>query len=294
MLSDCGCIYVAFGRPYLVQALNSLRSLRRYSPDIPVCILTNVKAGPPEEFEPWNAAADVWLHVDAADDKNRYYKTDLPRYTPFSRTLFLDCDTEILTDITPIFAFLDYWDIALCLKAEGYMPLKEKGRQIVLDGSAAVFELPHWNSGVMLFAGNQRVSDFFQLWSQFYKSGATKYDQVSLVEALFRCSARILSLDARWNGGRNWGASRPDQRRYVLHYMHDIDDELAENLMRIDLEVFGHEPKNGATFGARTESFLRKRQIAHLQKKGRKWQARWLRLLYRIKRRLGRAAAKLW
>jgi len=287
--SDAGCFYVAFGRPYLIQALNSMRSLRKHSPGIPVCILTNSKPTPPAAFKEWDPSIDVWLYVEAEDEQNRNYKTDLFRYTPFSKTLFLDCDTEILNDITPAFGFLDYWDMALHLKDEGYAPQKEKGRQIVLNGSAAIFELPHWNSGVILFRRQPCVSEFFKLWNQYYRAGTTKYDQVSLVEALFRCSCRVLSLDARWNGGRDWGSHRTDQKRYILHYMRDIPDELGKTLITLDVETYGREPRGGIIGAATTEQFVTSSQISRLNRSGHKWQARWRRLVRFITRQFTRS-----
>jgi hypothetical protein len=254
-----GCMYVAFGRPYLIQALNSVRSLRRASPSVPVCILTNALPEPPAAFHEWNSSSDVWLSVDAADDDNRLFKTDLVRYTPFDRTLYLDSDTEVLGDLTGMFRFLDYWDLALRLREEGYSPLKEKGRQTVLDGAAAIADLPHWNGGVVLFASNARVEEFFSLWNSYYRAGGIPFDQVSLVEAAFRSSCRILSLDGRWNGGHQWGRDRPDQTRYVLHYTFHIDDSLAEKLQTLDRLIFGEAVAVDAAGSSGTAEFVHAR-----------------------------------
>ena len=229
-----GCIFVAFGRPYLIQALNSVQSLRKVSPSVPVCVLTNSLLEPPSAFADWDRNNDIWIYVEASDNQNRLFKTDLLRYTPFEKTLYLDCDTEVLQDVTSMFGFLCHWDIAFRLKEEGYSPQKEKGRQTVLNGKAAIFELPHWNSGVFLFKANPRVEEFFALWNKHFRAGKIQYDQVALVEAIFRSSCRILSLDARWNAGKSWGAERPNQKQYILHYMHDIDERIARQLLNLD------------------------------------------------------------
>jgi hypothetical protein len=287
-VEKCGCLYVAFGRPYLIQALNSFQSLRKVSPSLPVCILTNTFPEAPSEFREWDKTADVWLYVEASNSQNRLFKTDLLRYTPFQKTLYLDCDTEILNDITLVFDLLDYWDIALHLKDEGYSPHKEKGRQIVLDGKAAVFELPHWNSGVILFAKNPRVEEFFTLWNRYYKVGLTQYDQVSLVEAIFRCSCRILSLDGRWNAGAAWGADRPEQKRYVLHYMHDITDRIAQRLINLDREIYSGSSDFDEVNCENTTGFVMKRQQRHLRATGQRWRAYWLSLARVFRRTLMR------
>jgi hypothetical protein len=238
-MTELGCIYVAFGRPYLIQALHSVRTLRAASPSIPVCILTNVVRDPPPQFRTWDASTDVWLYVDAPDKDNRLYKTDLPRYTPFQKTLYLDSDTEILSDITGMFRFLDYWDVALHLKAEGQSRKKLKGKQVVLDGKESVAEIPHWNGGVVAFKAGPKSEEFFSLWNHYYQTGGIQYDQVALVEAAFRSSCRLLSLDGRWNAGPDWGHDRPDQTRYILHYLFFIDDRLAKDLLALEREIFG-------------------------------------------------------
>lgn len=266
-MSDTGCLYVAFGRPYLIQALNSIRTLRSMSPTIPVCVLTNTLPTAPPTFSEWDHTNDHWAYLERSDRDNRSVKTDLLRYTPFSRTLYLDCDTEVVSDIAPMFRFLEHWDIAVRLKEEGYAPAKEKGRQIVLDGAAAVHELPHWNSGVILFASNPRVEEFFELWQHYYQIGTTSYDQVSLVEAVFRSSARILSLDARWNAGIRWGIERPDQQRFIVHYMHTIDDRLADTLISLDKTVYGDQSVTNAAQGMDTVSFVATRRRVHALKK---------------------------
>lgn len=264
-MTERGCLYVAFGRPYLIQALHSVRTLRRVNPDVGACIVTNVLPGPPPAFGEWDPGRDTWRYIDRPTTDNRLIKTDLLRYTPFQRTLFLDCDTEVLADLAPTFAFLDHWDIAVRLKEEGYAPLKEKGRQVVLDGAARIHELPHWNSGVFLFDRNDRVAEFYDLWHRYFQSAGVRTDQVSLVEAMFRSSCRVLSLDARWNATADWGVEHPEQRRIILHYMHGIDDRLANDLLALDHIVFPPgAPTQDLNGDLDTASYLQKRHRTHV------------------------------
>jgi hypothetical protein len=281
-----GCIYVAFGRAYLIQALNSVQSLRRISPGVPACIVTNTLREPPEAFREWDRAADSWVFLDLPDNQNRLVKTDLLRYTPFQRTLYLDCDTEVVGDVKTMARFLDYWDVALRLREEGYSPTATKGRQTVLDGAASVFELPHWNGGVVLFAANERVAEFFSLWNHYYQTGGIPYDQVSLVEAAFRSSCRILSLDGRWNAGVEWDHTRrTPQQRFILHYMFGIEDRIARQLMRLDAAVYGGDGAGVQAGGKDTATFIEERQRDHQRRQsagGRLWR-RWR---TRLRRRL--------
>lgn len=288
-MSDSGCIYVAFGRPYLIQALHSFRSLRATNPSVPVCILTNVLPDAPRPVREWDQTKDTWVYIDAANEENRLFKTDLPRYTPFKKTLFLDSDTEVIAEISGMFDMLDYWDVALRLNDNGISPKKLKGRQRVLDGKELVANLPHWNSGVVLFRSGPKADELFSLWSQYFKAGGIPYDQVALVEAAFRSSCRILSLDSRWNG-RDW-APNSDQRRYILHYTFHIDDRLARSLNALDQEIFGEVDEEGLGEWRKTVDFIsRRQQAATFRKKGgggRLW-ALFKRRVIRLARRVGR------
>jgi hypothetical protein len=259
LMSNCGCIYVAFGRPYLVQALHSFRTLRETNPSVPACVLTNTLPQPPDTLRDWDGSKDVWIYVDAADSENRLYKTDLPRYTPFEKTLYLDSDTEVHSDISGMFKMLDYWDVALHLRPSGYPLDKPKGRQRVLDGEEIIANLPHWNGGVVLFRRDPKVEEFFSLWNQYFRASGIPFDQVALVEAAFRSSCRILSLDARWNSGPTWVPER-HEKRYIFHYTFRIDDKLAGRLTALEREIFGSsgEPLSGT--GAETSAFISHRQ----------------------------------
>jgi hypothetical protein len=267
--SRAGCLYVAFGRPYLIQALNSIRTLRERSPGVAVCVLSNVLREPPTAFSDWNPSTDHWLYIDAADKDNRLYKTDLPRYTPFEKSLYIDSDTEILGDLTPSFEMLDYWDVAFTLKSEGYAPDRGKGQQPVLDGRRKVFELPHWNGGVFFFASNPRVVEFFALWNRYYRERDLPWDQVPLVDALFRSQCRLLSLDGRWNAGHDWCSDRSDQQRFILHYTFHVDDGLAARLEQLDREVFGaHEAAEPADGNSEVSRFVKGRQRIMARRSG--------------------------
>ena len=69
-MENFGVIYVAFGAPYLAQALVSAISLRVTNPDVPVCIVTNVVREPPRLA--WWSPEDHWIFLEkeTADNRN--------------------------------------------------------------------------------------------------------------------------------------------------------------------------------------------------------------------------------
>jgi hypothetical protein len=148
---------------------------------------------------------------------------------------------------------------------------------------------------VILFASSPRVAEFFDLWSTYFRAGDTKFDQVSLVEAVFRSSCRVLSLDARWNAVASWGAERPQQKRYILHYMHGIDARIERQLLQLDQEVFAEQDGGDPRAPGRDETaaYIRRRQAFHMRSRARGLRRRWLNLLHLVRRRMaGRSRDK--
>jgi hypothetical protein len=96
----------------------------------------------------------------------------------------------------------------------------------------------------------------------YYRSGNTFFDQVSLVEALFRSSCRVLSLDQRWNN--------PDRKQlhqcYILHYKYRILKSLAYKLIQLDNRIYGNQSKSSDIGDIDMASFIREHQSVFRRK----------------------------
>ena len=83
-MENFGVIYVAFGAPYLAQALVSAISLRVTNPDVPVCIVTNVVREPPRLA--WWSPEDHWIFLEKETGSaektmiDRIYREDFERF----------------------------------------------------------------------------------------------------------------------------------------------------------------------------------------------------------------------
>ena len=227
-----GILYLAFGRPYLSMALLSASTARRSNPDLPICIVTNVVESLPE-LAFWDFSRDKLVFINEETSMNRYVKTRLNVITPFDKTIFVDCDTKVLGSLAIANLLLDYFDVCVRLNRRPQVS-PGKGDRLVLDG-VQVVELPHWNSGVLLFRKNDRVSRFFGYWNQRFQEIGVPFDQVALVEAVFKSDARVLSLDDRWNDSdpvinrREWRS-----RVKIFHYASNISDRLMSEIMSFD------------------------------------------------------------
>lgn len=112
MGESSGALYVAFGAPYLLQALHSIATLRRHNPELPVIVLCNT--APPDPIPPaLGPSFCTFRQIDAPNAQNREFKSSVHQHSPFVRTLFLDFDTEIKDNLAQGFAFLNHADIAI-------------------------------------------------------------------------------------------------------------------------------------------------------------------------------------
>lgn len=143
-----GVIYVAFGRPYLVMAHLSYLTLRKSNPTTPVTVVTN--ACRTAAFDGWREGTDTWVFAGDDDSRNRFYKTSICEWSPYERSLFIDCDTLVVGNLNGMFKVLEHADIALMTKEEGLLN-DAYGNIAILGGEWTLSSLPHWNGGVSAF-----------------------------------------------------------------------------------------------------------------------------------------------
>ena len=264
---DRGVLYVAFGWPYLLLALESMRSVRRVCPGLPIAVVTSPDLTPvlPEELL---GLADHWRTVDLPAEENRQVKTSADQYSPFRRTVMLDADTLVVNDLRPMFAGLDHFDIGFKLNDVrlGSAGQVDKGDMLVLDGRWRVDDLPHWNGAVCLFRTSPATRDFFATWNQRFSEIGSRYDQVSLVDALFLSAVRLISFDYRWNSpAKSYRNSRKGPDVVIVHYGSDVPDEVLASARR-DVLLMGPAVQHASD---ELEHFLADRAHARATKNAR-------------------------
>ena len=248
--NEIGVVYVAFGRPYLAMTLLSASTLRQTNPDIPVCIITNVSETLPD-LDFWDAKRDHYIYLNMATKDNRKVKISVDKYSPFPKTIYLDCDTIVAGDLSYASFFLDYFDIALRPNPKtNFRP--GKGEHLVLGGKP-VKDLPHWNGGVFMFKKNKNTADFFKLWKKYYDEFAIEHDQISLVEAIFKSKARFLSLDRSWNLTAFYSLKSKNSKTHIIHYTSRISPILRKKIRYFDRKIPVKSDSNA------TEKFFRNR-----------------------------------
>jgi hypothetical protein len=151
-----GVLYYAQGKKYLREAINSAKSFRRHHRNIPICLKT-----PERNFS--SPAFDIIEYVEPLD---HHFKTKVLaiKQTPFINTLFVDTDTKFLKPVPELFDFLLTYDLGL-----SFLPLciwHENAAPTFID----YVDTKKYNTGVIIFKINDRVSKFLDLWLEKVKS----------------------------------------------------------------------------------------------------------------------------
>lgn len=188
-----GVVYTAFGYEYLLMAANSVRTARLSNPDLKYEIVTNIPFDNDALDERHRFDRVVFVERDTC--KNRLVKTDIINYTNLELGVFVDCDTEIIGSLEPMFSCLEKFDIALKLCA------KPTEKIYSVAPGVSSHEFPEWNAGVIFFRRNERSIAFYRRWNKHFIEEGKNRDQPALAKTIydFGNSVRILSLHPMWN-----------------------------------------------------------------------------------------------
>jgi hypothetical protein len=149
---EFGVVYVATGDRSRLEALRSLRSLRRFSPGVPAAVFTDADG----------VDSALWREADEASlvEHPHFGFRDkiLPLLDrPFSRSLFLDADTWVRCPLQPLFELLDAVDVAAT---------PDSWRVGVPVPVPDAFVEP--NTGVLLLGPGAAVDDVIRQWDTHF------------------------------------------------------------------------------------------------------------------------------
>lgn len=186
LLGECGVMYVATGKRYVDEAIQSVRSLQKKMPNIPTVLFTD--------------------KPDLVEEGIFTYKRILenPIYTqgdkitpmidqPFEKTIFIDSDTYIAESFEDVFEILGKYDLAIT---------HEAGRQ-----KNHVPECPEcfceFNSGVIAFVRSKAITQVMTMWKKGYleqlENTGNKSDQGVLRKVLYHSDINLFVLTPEYN-----------------------------------------------------------------------------------------------
>lgn len=207
MNNERGVIYMAWGKNAIEQAKQSIGSLRRFLPKMPVMVVGDEETC--QAFEDDPSIETTCCDVDPFDETQKKgfqflagrVKPLLDKISPFERTLYVDADTYFQQSPTEGFKLLDRWDVALAETqtrnlGEGIAGKKECAVTAEALGSRLLL---YHNSGMIFWRKNERTKALFELWSGEWLRFGGWDEQVAFLRALVRSEAIYLTLPYTWN-----------------------------------------------------------------------------------------------
>lgn len=148
-----GVMYiVCSSRRHFEETSNSIKSLLEYNPDTNVTVLTDMDCRPIEKIN--------YIQFHSLLHHPLKEKCKMMRESLYDKTIFLDTDTRILGDISPIFGYLDNHDIAVA-----NAPNVDRDKEYGTNKFFIDWKIPNiYNTGVLGFNNNDKVNKFFNVW----------------------------------------------------------------------------------------------------------------------------------
>lgn len=202
-----GVVYVATGDEYVEAARLSAESVRRSNPALPIALFC--------DRAPRSADGDPFSALHPVSQPHRRSKVDYLPHSPFERTLYLDADVRVVSDLTEVFGVLDRFDVALAhAHARNHRHTNTAWRVAIPPG------FPQFNGGVIAWRRSERTLGFLRAWREAYHESGFRKDQITLRELLWLSDLRIATLPPEYNLRYSkylWLWGRDEARAKILH-----------------------------------------------------------------------------
>ena len=185
-------IYVAFGYEYLLMAAHSAKTAKNHNQGIECTVITNIKFDNSKIKS--ESPFDNVIYFERSSDSNREVKTNVIKYASLDYCVYIDCDTEVLGSLEPIFKCLEVFDVAMKINLRPTPKIYEVAPGIPYNLFAV------WNAGVIFFRNNDKARQLFENWTKYYKEEGKTHDQPTLARAIFNTpDTKLLTLNNIWN-----------------------------------------------------------------------------------------------
>ena len=180
-----GFIFAATGQKYVKLACNAAQTLAKASPGFPIDLFTNL----PSEVPDGIFSKIIPLSDDFVRPKMRALQN-----SRFDKTIYLDADVIVFSDISDIFDVLERFDIAAAMDQFQNHPL---ARRIYSLPMPAAF--PQLNSGVIGIKKTRLSQQFLHDWDDAVRNSPIKRDQPAMRELLFLSALQLATLPPEYN-----------------------------------------------------------------------------------------------
>ncbi|WP_340101729.1 putative nucleotide-diphospho-sugar transferase [Salinibaculum salinum] len=210
MHPDRGILYIATGPKYVRQAIVSAEKASEVT-ELPIAIVSDQDVDHPifdyiiKDHNPKHS------YIDKARNISK---------SPFDKTLFLDTDAYVLSDIMELFELLDEFELAAAVDPNEVV-LRYSGERHFDNVPESV---PEYNTGVIVYRNNERVNNLMQNWVS-YCTTANPNDQIGFRKALYESDVRITALSPVYNTLINW----PVQVTGEVKIIHGVGGSISDS-----------------------------------------------------------------
>jgi hypothetical protein len=185
-----GIIYIATEDSLVKEAEKSAATVSKHMSDTPIALITDKKR-----------ESDFFDRVLTVDNPKKSFK-DKPAFiakSPFKKTIYLDTDTKLTSDITEVFEILENFDIAAAQNARNYGLGENKRR----PANSPPESLPEYNTGVLAYKKDS-IRQLREKWISEFKKDEKRCndvppDQPSFRRAIYYSNLRIATLPRNYN-----------------------------------------------------------------------------------------------
>jgi len=202
-----GYLYIANGRVYVDEALNSVASLRRVEPEAHVTLVT----GEPFESPLFDRVIVEPFEVDSWKSGLLYKVRHMYASSPYDRTFFVDSDTYFCDSCRELFHLLDFYDLCITDAQNDCSEIR--------SGNGVLRGYFPYCTGIMVFRKSDANRQLFQSWLEIYETKMSQYqhDQGPLAEALLNATAKLYVARNIYNAKLNYHVSYMASKVKIIH-----------------------------------------------------------------------------
>jgi len=184
---SAGVLYLASGEKFVSKAVKSARSLKKFHPDVPITIYTDL-------IDPGDVFDQVVPLDNPFTDPGDSILSE--QHFPYDLNLYLDADTYVCGSISSIFGRLERSEI---LAAQN-VARAWWNQEIYTELETAPPEsFPEYNSGVVAYRDTASVRRLFEEWNQTYDELGGGLNQPAFRCALYEADIRLGTLPPEYN-----------------------------------------------------------------------------------------------
>lgn len=184
-----GILYVAFGDAFRAEAMLSISSVRDKMPNVEICLMTDQM--------PVSGLGDK-LSVELISPAHIRAKVDFLSQSPYEKTIYLDSDTLVESDIGELFQLLDRFDV---LATHDWARKRRSLSRKVAGYGDIPYGFSEVNGGVIAWKKKAQTQEWLDKWKELYyqlQAPGTR-DQATLRISLWESPVSLYILPPEFN-----------------------------------------------------------------------------------------------